>query len=86
MRRPRHCRASTLNSNSAMFSQLPCFGVCTNSSSVQQRARLGGREALVQRRTAMRAQVVQDQRDALRLWKVLFHQATHALQPTSRLV
>ena len=25
--RARHCRPSTLNSHSAMFSQLPCFGV-----------------------------------------------------------
>ena len=48
---------------------------------VQQRARLGWREALVQRRTAMRAQVVQDQRDPLRLWKIVFHQAAHAFSP-----
>ena len=27
MRRARHCRLNTLNSISAMFSQLPCLGV-----------------------------------------------------------
>jgi aldehyde dehydrogenase len=28
MRCPRHCRVNTLNSGSAMFSQLPCLGMC----------------------------------------------------------
>jgi hypothetical protein len=35
--RSRHCRVSTLSSISATFSQLPCFGVCTSSSSRARR-------------------------------------------------
>ena len=41
-RRFRHCRASTLNSHSAMFNQLPCLGVYTNASfSINARATCG---------------------------------------------
>ena len=45
-RRAKHCRASTLNSHSAMFSQLPCFGVYTNSSLSSNARALAGSKVL----------------------------------------
>ena len=48
---------------------------------VQQRARLGRREALVQRGTAMRVQVVHDQRNPPGCGEVVFHQASHPFGP-----
>jgi hypothetical protein len=39
IRSPRHCFSSVLSSHSAMFSQLPCLGVCTTSIfSISRRA------------------------------------------------
>jgi hypothetical protein len=42
IRRSRHCRVSTLNSDSATFNQLPCLGVCTSSSFLANRKASAG--------------------------------------------
>ena len=52
-------RDSTLNSISAMFSQLPCLGVWWNSSRLATRPGLWRWKGLVQRRRAVGVQVVQ---------------------------
>jgi hypothetical protein len=45
-RRSRHCPASTANSSSVMFNQLPCLGVeCSSSRSASRLASAGGNAA-----------------------------------------
>ena len=84
IRRSKHCRDSTLNSHLAMFSQLPCFGVYTNSSLSSNARALAGLKGLVQRRSSVRAQVVHHQRGPLRLRIVFFHQPAHPFRPCRR--
>ena len=45
-RRFRHWRESTLNSHSAIFSQLPCLGVYTNSNFSNKRRAISGSKVL----------------------------------------
>ena len=81
IRRAKHCRASTLNSHSAMFSQLPCFGVYTNSSLSSNARALAGSKVLYSDAPGVRTQVVHQQRDPAAPADSLLHQPAHPFRP-----
>jgi hypothetical protein len=63
-RRPEtHCRVSELSSFSAMFSQLPCFGVWRKRSRLNQGPSTRRRKCLVERADRVRVQIVAYQGD-----------------------
>ena len=80
-RRSRHCRASTLSSISAMFSQLPCLGVWWISSLSASRLASAGREGLVERGRRVGVELVHDQHDPLGVGVVDVDQLLDAVRP-----
>ena len=77
LRPRRQARASTLNSISAIFSQLPCLGVWWNSSRLAMRRASGAGEGLVKRGQAMGVQVVQNQPNHRDIGICVIHQPAH---------
>ena len=82
MRRPRaHWRVIELSSFSAMFSQLPCFGVWQNSMRRTNSRGSGRLEHLVEGSLGVRVEVVAHQGDLLAVGVASFQQAGDLQRP-----
>ena len=80
-RRRRHWRVIELSSFSAMFSQLPCFGVWQNSMRTNQLPCPGRLEHFVEGALRVRVEVVAHQGDLLAFGVASFQQAGDLQRP-----